>query len=213
MALNNLLGKIKSNSEKLINTVGQSEIAAQVTSKVGNILGDSSQKDGEGKSELSMASIKKQMNMLVKEKAKMYEFIGMEIYDLYKNENLEIPQIEAFYKKLDGLEGEIKKLDNMREEKKKKKKTIVCECGTSTTDDQKFCPGCGKKLLKEMIICNCGNEISEEIKFCPNCGTNREMLKESSDKVESAKVECVCGAMVGVDELMCMECGRRIMSS
>lgn len=210
MAFNKFTDKLKSNSDKLMASVPIAGLASQVSSKVGQMIENN--KGNSGTNEVTIGMVKKQINALVKEKAKMYELIGMEVYDLYKTNNLEIPQIEAFFKKLDGIDVELNKLNGQREAKEKIKTPVVCSCGEKLSENAKFCLSCGKKVEDQTMTCPCGNEINNEISFCPNCGMSNEAIKSAqSDNVTVPKIECVCGEMVEIDQLMCMSCGRRIM--
>lgn len=210
MKINKFVGKLKNNSEKLINTVSNSELASQVTGKVSSFVDPLLDKGD--KDEMSMSAIKRQIKALVNEKAKVYEFIGMEVHEMYQENGIEVLRLEPFLEKLNTIENELTKLNQKKEDKQKNKKLTTCECGQKIDEETKFCPGCGKKVNVEPLVCHCGTELGDHSSFCPNCGSKREEIESSSDAIETtAMIECVCGAMVAIDQAMCMECGRRVV--
>jgi len=125
---------------------------------------------------------KQKMKSLIAEKAKMYEFIGMEIFDLYEAGKVEISSIEPFCKKIIGLNAELALLENATIQNEH-----LCECGAKLHEEMKFCAVCGKKVSA----------------FDP--------IKPSVTETPVIEyTQCVCGAEVEVGSPMCMECGRRI---
>ena len=183
---------------------------------------------------LAINSLKSKIKPMIAEKAKAYELIGMEVYDLYTAGKLNLPEVASYYKKLDDLDSEIKKLqmeienfnEKLREidnemkhaltgkpaQSRLSENTNQCKCGFKYTGNLKFCPQCGMKLEEEKIICTCGNEMNGNAKFCPSCGSKvgEASISSKIQNEQVGKIECVCGAMVDSTEIMCMECGRRI---
>ena len=51
-------------------------------------------------------------------------------------------------------------------------KTHICNCGTETPINAKFCPECGESLISKFCI-ECGFEYKNKEKFCPECGQSR----------------------------------------
>jgi len=144
---------------------------------------------------------KSKINQLLDEKAKMHEFIGMEIYSLYSAGSLNIAEIEPFCNKITVLSAEIAAL----EAESRPDADSICPCGTKLSKESRFCPSCGTKVeapiaeaSQAMTTCDCGASLPENAKFCPSCGS----------KAGETVSKCVCGAEITPGSQMCMECGR-----
>lgn len=172
MAINTLLGKIKDKSE-------------EVTGIVTNVI----DKKGRGLDSKSINAIKSEIKSLLEDRSKMYQFIGMEVYDLYTSNKVKLEQLDSFYEKLDTINSQIKDLENEKQiQENKKNKSTLCDCGFKLKKEQQFCPQCGTSV--QMML----------------EGESEEKLIED----EVVEVECVCGAIVSSEGSMCMECGRKI---
>ena len=143
---------------------------------------------------------KQKMKPLIAEKAKMYEFIGMEVFDMYVAGEMNLEKIEPFCQKIETLNIEIRKLESEITPK-------ACECGEKLKKGSKFCSSCGKSIVVEKI-CECGEKFKEGLKFCTSCG--KKVVVNLIPQAQIATVECVCGAELESGTLMCMECGRRV---
>lgn len=162
---------------------------------------------------LNLKTVKKNLEELMNEKVKIYGFIGMEVYDLSKENKIEIVQIKNYLDKMDALNGEINKLEKQKEELEKKSVgKNVCSCGCKLKPQDRFCPNCGEVVSRDTILCTCGAELSKDVKFCSVCGKRTEdILQEQAVAKEPPKMrECICGAKVPEGQFMCMECGRKI---
>lgn len=146
------------------------------------------------------------------EKVKIYGFIGMEIYDLSKENRVEIAEIKTYLDKMDVLNGEIAELEKQKEELERKSvKKNICVCGYRLKPQDRFCPNCGEVVEKDTVTCTCGAELEKTARFCNACGKSMENILSSQQTPQtSAMKECICGAKVPLGQFMCMECGRKI---
>lgn len=121
-----------------------------------------------------LTSVKKKP--LIAEKAKMYEFIGMEIYDLYESGQLQIDAILPFCHKIAGINQELAALENTEIQN-----GLICECGAKLHEDMNYCMACGKKVALEELIaqepetktyteCVCGAVVEVGTPMCMECG-------------------------------------------
>lgn len=162
---------------------------------------------------LNLKTIKKNLETRMNEKAKIFGFIGMEVYDLSKENKIEIAQIQTYLDKMDALNSEIEELEKQKEELEKKSAgKNVCSCGYKLKSQDRFCPNCGEVVSRNTIICTCGVELSKDVKFCSACGKQiKDIIQEQeSAKAPSKMLECICGAKVPEGQFMCMECGRKL---
>ena len=61
-------------------------------------------------------------------------------------------------------------------------------CGSSVSDNAKFCSECGTKIERELKCSNCGARLAENAKFCMECGTKVGEI-EKPHVIESANSE------------------------
>ncbi len=122
----------------------------------------------------SVSGQQKKIKQLIAEKAKMYEFIGMEVFDLYLADKMNLETIEPFCNKIETLNTEIEKL-----EIEIAINSNICECGAKLQKGAKFCPACGKSTAKEdrlqakpadVIECVCGAVVEPDSQMCMECG-------------------------------------------
>ena len=174
----------------------------------------------------------------VKEKSQIYNYIGVEVFELYNAGEVKIPQLDVYFEKLKALNEEINIIEAERQKLELQQKgSTQCSCGCMLTIKDKFCPSCGKPVDNGLIVCICGNQVSDNVQFCPNCGTNIPNLKQMRQNGQMAggtmqqmpspqstngqvgmpvaavnvpTKECICGAKVPEGQTMCMECGRKI---
>lgn len=156
---------------------------------------------------------------------KMYGYIGMEVYGLYKQNKISIPEAEIHFEKMKALEREIAELESEKQRLEAESRgTTLCSCGYELPPQAKFCPKCGKAVETDSITCSCGKAIEKDMLFCPNCGKSVKGLgieaknvgegggfKTGMPNQSNAQINdrvCICGARVPNGQRMCMECGR-----
>lgn len=162
---------------------------------------------------LNIKAVKKSLEECMNEKAKLYGFIGMEVYDLSKENKIEIEQIKTYLDKMDALNHEIEKLEKQKDEiEKKSAGKNICSCGYKLKPQDRFCPNCGEVVQRDTIICSCGAELKKDAKFCSVCGKRIEDILNEQESVKAPPKmrECICGAKVPEGQFMCMECGRKL---
>lgn len=161
---------------------------------------------------VNLKSMKKELEEKMNEKVKVYGFIGMETYDLMKENKINIPQLSNYMEKMDELNQTIAEMEEIikREEMKNKGKN-VCVCGYKLKAQDRFCPNCGEVVPRDTVICFCGAEIQKDMKFCRSCGKSMEEILSSQEAPGRQPMkECICGAKVPVGQFMCLECGRKV---
>lgn len=160
----------------------------------------------------NLKAVKKALEERMNEKVKIYGFIGMEVYDLSKENRIEIVEIKSYLDKMDVLNSEIEELEKQRDELERKSvKKNICVCGYKLKPQDRFCPNCGEAVVRDTVTCTCGTELEKTAKFCNVCGKSIEEIINSQKTAQApAMKECICGAKVPAGQFMCMECGRKI---
>jgi len=160
----------------------------------------------------NLKSLKKELEEKMNEKIKVYGFIGMEAYDLIKEQKAELPQLNSYIEKIDELNESIAEMEELiRREENKNKGKNVCTCGYKLKAQDRFCPNCGEPVPKDTVVCSCGEEIQKDMKFCCSCGKSVEEILSSQETAgRQAMKECICGAKVPAGQFMCLECGRKV---
>lgn len=159
----------------------------------------------------NIQNLKKALEEKNQERAKIFGYIGMEAYDLFKQSKMSVPELETYFETMQNLEIEIEKLEEEKQKLEEANKKIpTCSCGAPITAKDKFCSKCGKPVELKGNVCTCGRKVEEGMTFCPNCG--KSLVKKMEIEVqETVKYkECICGAKVPEGQFMCMECGRKI---
>lgn len=161
---------------------------------------------------INIKTMRKDLESKMNEKAKIYGFIGMEVYDLQKENKIDIPQIKGYLDKMDKINLEIEEMEKkIREQEAKNAGKNICSCGYKLKPQDKFCPNCGEVVRSDVIVCSCGVELEKGSKFCRSCGKSIEVIQQEMKKEEQPPMrECICGAKVPAGQFMCMECGRKI---
>jgi len=86
--------------------------------------------------------------------------------DLTKYQNAEVIE-DAFSALVSGKKHGYKTVIE-----RKKPKPKCSKCGRLSSEDAKFCPECGGKIIIPLTNCpKCKTPIEESQKFCTNCGT------------------------------------------
>lgn len=160
----------------------------------------------------NLKTMKKELEDLINSKAKIYGFIGMEVYDLYKENKIEIPQVKNYLDNMDTINQSIEEMKNeIKEREAKNVGKNICSCGYKLKPQDRFCPNCGEMVPRDTVICSCGTELSKDAKFCHSCGKSMEsILKGQEEPEKQIMKECICGAKVPAGQFMCLECGRKI---
>lgn len=172
--------------------------------------------------------LKKNLDEKLNEKTKIYNYIGMETYDLYKAGKLTHPELDIYFEKMNALEQEIANIQmEIDKAKMSVNGSLKCTCGNMLSPGAQFCSKCGKAVETNLITCSCGRQAKRDAVFCSYCGqkiselpaatNNREYPEISGGavpvKMQAGQIrgkECICGAIIPVGQSMCMECGRRI---
>ena len=160
----------------------------------------------------NLKTMKKELEDLMNAKVKIYGFIGMEIYDLSRENKIEIPQIQNYLDNMDKINQSIEDMEKAIKEKEAKNAgKNVCACGNKLKPQDRFCPNCGEVVRGDTVICTCGAELGKGVKFCNSCGKSMEdILKALEEPRQLPMKECICGAKVPAGQFMCLECGRKI---
>ncbi len=163
-------------------------------------------------------NIKKVLEEKNRERSKVYGFIGMDVYELYKQKKIEITELNVHFERMRELENEIAELEAEKQRLELQSKgSSICSCGQQLTSELRFCPRCGKPVDNGMLTCTCGKMIKKDTQFCPYCGRSVGTLigneQEPNAAGQQPPVEyrtCICGAKVPEGQFMCMECGRKM---
>ncbi len=162
--------------------------------------------------QVNLKTLKKELEERMNEKAKIYGFIGMEVYDLSKEGKIEVPQISSYLQKMDELNVMIEDMEKeIKEQEIRNQGKNICSCGYKLKAQDRFCPNCGEMVSRDTIICTCGAELSKNSKFCNVCGKKVEEIIEEQEKSRQVPMkECICGAKIPAGQFMCLECGRKV---
>lgn len=162
---------------------------------------------------VNIKALKKELEEYMNEKAKIYGFIGMEVYDLAIEQKIDFPQIKNYIDKMNQLNQTIDELEKKIKEQEAKNagKNVCPSCGCKLKPQDRFCPNCGEVIPRNTVLCTCGTELEKDAKFCSSCGKSmEEILKSLEKEPEPAMKECICGAKVPIGQFMCLECGRKL---
>lgn len=105
---------------------------------------------------------------------KLFEKIGMKIFDLYKSDKK--------VQKDKEVEKDIKQIEKLKQKIEKNEEKIlflrgerICEsCEEIISVDIKYCPYCGTKQKKITVKENKEKIKEKDKKICPECGTTHE---------------------------------------
>lgn len=160
---------------------------------------------------VNLKAIKKELEEIKSKKLKMYGYIGMETYDLMKDNKIELPQLNGYIEKMEELNQIIaEKEEFIKKEEAKNKGENICACGYKLTPQDRFCPNCGEEIPRDTVICSCGAEIQRGAKFCHSCGKSMEDILSQQEPQQQPVKECICGARLAPGQFMCLECGRKV---
>ena len=75
---------------------------------------------------VNLKALKKDIEEKMNEKVKIYGFIGMETYDLIKENKVELPQLSGYIEKMEEIDSSIQQMEELlkQEELKNKGKNI-----------------------------------------------------------------------------------------
>lgn len=130
---------------------------------------------------------KKALDEKRNERDKIYKYIGMEAFSLYKDGKLPSSELDIHFEKLKSVDTEIANLEKEIERRKNKNKHVCLYCRADLNPDSKFCPQCGAAVLP----------------------ANNQMFPQAPSRIEPQGRECVCGAIIPPGSPICMECGRK----
>ena len=167
------------------------------------------------------------------------------IEELEKNSKQLLEQAEEFYKQIgkkyyeihstdaeECIRDEVEKLNEINIQLKYISEQIeayinghICTaCGGEISEDDRFCPNCGKQIIREntstdngnMQCPRCGEVYEEHQKFCSKCGfllsgeeMKQNILKE--EQKESMQHVCPnCGAETDENMKFCIICGKKL---
>ena len=159
-----------------------------------------SEAGNKAKNTVETSKLKIQISKNTEEINKQYLHIGKEIFNLYREEHIQVPDsVESCIMKIEDLlnqnknfEKEIKAIWNEKE----------CECGKNIPLEAKFCPSCGYKfpLTEDKVV------INEE----PNATV---ILGENTSQTDSPIQTVICSncdADLELDAKYCGVCGTQI---
>ena len=160
----------------------------------------------------SLKAVNRALEERKNEKAKIFGFIGMEVYDRFSRDHtLEIAQIQNYLDKMDIINREIQELEHQKKELEVKNAgKNICACGYKLKPQDRFCTNCGEVISKASLICVCGAKLNKGAKFCGACGRSVEEPKTTEPGKEKSVKKCICGAFVPDGQFICFECGRKI---
>ncbi len=166
-----------------------------------------------------MASLNKELTDKKDEQIKVYQLIGMEVYDLVKDGRADIPQIKGYIDKIDDISVRISELEKSIEQLEAEKAggKRICSCGCELAAGAHFCPRCGASvaLQNTTVTCTCGAVIPSNSVFCISCGKKLADSPAAAGETQTPAAEtkmkqCICGAMVPEGQFVCYECGRKV---
>ena len=91
---------------------------------------------------------KKALNDKRNEKDRIYKYIGMEAFNLYKEGKMPSSELDVHFERLKTVDMEIARLEKEIEKSKSKGKVICRNCGMELTSDVKYCPRCGAPVMQ-----------------------------------------------------------------
>lgn len=118
---------------------------------------------------LEITKVKMNRSKLEKQLQEKQRELGRIVYDSYISNTTDSEKVISLCKTMQGLEEEIKKLDEQIAALTPKEKTCP-NCGTKVAPDIKFCSNCGTKLIDSLTCSKCGQLLEPDVKFCPKCG-------------------------------------------
>ncbi|QKY69960.1 zinc ribbon domain-containing protein [Lentibacillus sp. CBA3610] len=125
---------------------------------------------------------KQQVNELTEAKSKLLIELGQEVYLAYRRGE-DIESVVA------NKGSSIKDLDSkiyslLQETKLNRENVMECSCGAPLSEEDVFCPECGKKTdmpdsreQNQMTMCYvCENEVPAEADYCQACGAKMKKV-------------------------------------
>ena len=91
---------------------------------------------------------KKALNDKRNEKDRIYKYIGMEAFNLYKEGKMPSSELDVHFERLKTVDMEIARLEKEIEKSKSKGKVNCRNCGMELTSDVKYCPRCGAPVMQ-----------------------------------------------------------------
>ena len=79
---------------------------------------------------VNLKAMKKELDEKRNEQVKIYGFIGMEVYDLTKENKIDIPEIKNYFEKMDEINNSVQELEaKIKELEARNAGKNVCACG------------------------------------------------------------------------------------
>lgn len=150
----------------------------------------------------------------------LYLSLGQKYYEFHRNDAE--PAMQSAVEAADAAETELRQLESQL---KKLKDGLICSsCGAELSEGDRFCPGCGNRILRnhseeDNASCpRCGTAAAAGQRFCVKCGCPlSEEPEESTEntsfepKVPAGPAVCPsCGEPVDDDMAFCISCGYRL---
>lgn len=157
----------------------------------------------------TLKSIKAEMSELSKEKLKLIEILGVEVYDLFKSEGFHHKSILPFLERLSSVDEafeQLKKEASKLEKDNTNKK--VCDCGEKIKADEIYCSKCGTLVKENHYRCSCGTINQNSTAFCSKCGTQNP--KHGDKNTLLTREVCICGELLDPNHVICLFCGRSV---
>lgn len=157
---------------------------------------------------------------LKKETEQYYSMIGRKYYALHSSDAEEC--VRAEIEKINELNLQI---TYEQEQMAAYKDGRICvNCGASLSEDDRFCPSCGKQIERtknmssgqKKVCARCGNPYEQGQKFCVKCGfslsdvKNEEKFKEETSVIPETLTCPGCGNEIEPDMKFCIVCGKKL---
>ncbi|MBB6453082.1 RNA polymerase subunit RPABC4/transcription elongation factor Spt4 [Salirhabdus euzebyi] len=156
-----------------------SNIDSKFTEGVSKLQGGLQQGKQKFQNAQEAQKVKRNIAHLSNQKGKLLIELGQALYFEYRKGaivNEEITNRAAAIEELDVTLHQ--QLTLLNELTSSKDEGFACECGTSLSHADQFCPNCGTKVvkpeeeIKETKVCNsCSQEIPFDANFCNVCGS------------------------------------------
>ncbi|PKM52374.1 MAG: hypothetical protein CVV02_01080 [Firmicutes bacterium HGW-Firmicutes-7] len=150
--------------------------------------------------------LKGEISSLKKEKTEVFTATGEKLYNMKKEEDVNIQELEAVIGRAFEIDQFIEQKEAAIEEALRKREETIKSLGEEEEDK---------------IICSCGADVSSGTKFCPKCGNKIEKVEQGvvveevneedvHEEVIAEEITCDCGATLAGGTSFCVQCGRKV---